>query len=226
MKKLATLLCAIALTATASAQQDWAQFEKYEKQNATLLAQPADSQRVVFLGNSITQNWYEHRPAFFHDNNYTGRGISGQTSYQFLVRFRDDVINLHPRLVVINAGTNDIAQNNHRYVEDRTFGNIVSMCQLAQAEGIEVILTSVLPCGGFPWNRNIQDVPGKIRSLNARIKAYAEANGLTYVDYWTPMAQPNGAMKTPYTYDGCHPTKAGYAVMEPLIKAAIQQALK
>ena len=155
-----------------------------------------------------------------------GRGISGQTSYQFLLRFREDVINLSPALVVINAGTNDVAENTGAYNEDYTFGNIASMAELAKANKIKVILTSVLPAAEFPWRREIKDAPQKIQSLNARIEAYAKANKIPFVNYYQPMVVgENKALNPQYTKDGVHPTGEGYDIMEALIKQAIEKAL-
>lgn len=227
MKKIILATMLVLTTSTSVfAQQDWGGFGKYEKENREIMAQPNNGRRVVFLGNSITENWRKMRPDFFKKHDYIGHGISGQTSYQFLVRFRDDVVNLHPKVVVINAGTNDVAQNNHPYVEDRTLGNIISMCEIAKANKIKVILSSVLPCGGFGWNRSITDAAQKIQSLNARIKAYADANKIPYIDYWTPLADTDGSLKSAYTQDGCHPTEAGYEVMEPLAVKAVSKYVK
>ena len=165
-------------------------------------------------------------PDFFKSNGYIGRGISGQTSYQFLLRFREDVINLSPALVVINAGTNDVAENTQAYNEDYTFGNIVSMAELAKANKIKVILTSVLPAAAFKWRMEIKDVPQKIKSLNDRIEAYAKANKIPFVNYYKAMVvDENQALNPQYTKDGVHPTSEGYDIMEPLIKNAIEKAL-
>lgn len=220
----------IATSTSICAQQDWADFRKYEANNAELRAQPNDGQRVVFFGNSITENWGRMRPEFFSQNGYICRGISGQTSYQFLVRFREDVVSLRPKVVVINAGTNDIAENNHRYVEERTLGNIISMCEIAKANKIKVILTTITPCGRYGWNRSIADVPQKIESLNARLREYARQHKLGFIDYYSPMVVTEGAkkgsMKDELTQDGCHPTVAGYEIMEPLALAAIRRFVK
>ena len=159
-------------------------------------------------------------------NGYISRGISGQTSYQFLLRFREDVINLSPALVVINAGTNDVAENTNVYNEDQTFGNIVSMVELAKANKIKVILTSVLPAASFKWRMEIKDAPQKIQALNARIEAYAKANKIPFVNYYKVMVvDENQALNPQYTKDGVHPTSEGYDIMEPLIKSAIDKAL-
>lgn len=206
--------------------RDWANLRRYAKANKELPAPAKKEKRVVFMGNSITEGWVSNRPEFFTENNYVGRGISGQTSYQFVVRFREDVINLQPKLVVINAGTNDAAENTGPYNEDITFGNIVSMVQLAQANKIKVILTSVLPASEFGWNKKITDAADRIAGLNARIEAYAKANKIPYVDYYKEMVSgPERSLNPAYTKDGVHPTKEGYAVMEALIKPAIEKVL-
>ena len=178
------------------------------------------------MGNSITEGWVNTHPDFFTDNGYIGRGISGQTSYQFLLRFREDVIKLLPTLVVINAGTNDIAENTCPYNEEYTFGNIVSMVELAQAHKIKVILTSTLPAASFGWNPSVLDAQAKILSLNARLKKYARKHKIMYVDYYEKMVYgENGALNPQYTKDGVHPTSEGYLVMEELIKKAIDKVL-
>lgn len=194
-----------------------------ENKNITISGKPV---KVVFMGNSITEGWVNCHPAFFTDNGYVGRGISGQTSYQFLLRFREDVIKLSPSLVVINAGTNDVAENTGAYNEEYTFGNILSMVELAKAHKIKVILTSTLPAASFGWNPSIKDAKVKIASLNARIKAYAHEHKIPYVDYYEKMVYgDNGALNPQYTKDGVHPTAEGYDVMEALIKEAIDRVL-
>ena len=207
-------------------EKDWANLQRYAQQNAELPKPDKNEKRVVFMGNSITEGWVNTHPDFFKSNGYIGRGIGGQTSYQFLVRFREDVINLSPALVVINAATNDIAENTGAYHEDRTFGNIVSMVELAKANHIKVILTTTLPAAAFGWNPAIKDAPQKIQSLNARIEAYAKANKIPFVNYYQPMVVgENKALNPQYTKDGVHPTGEGYDIMEALIKQAIEKAL-
>lgn len=205
-----------------NAADDWAQFAKYKEDNEILKSrQPSEIPLVIFMGNSITEGWVEQDPNFFSENNLVGRGISGQTTYQMLIRFREDVINLHPEIVVINAGTNDIAENNHNYDEGITFGNIVSMVELARANGISVILTSVLPTTKYPWRTSIQNVKEKVSSLNNKIQTYAENNGIPYVDYFAVMADQDSAIKSGLSHDGVHPTLEGYKVMEKIILPAI-----
>lgn len=218
------------MAVTLHAQNDWANFGKYEQNNREVMATTNDGRRVVFLGNSITENWRKMRPEFFTGHGFIARGISGQTSYQMLLRFREDVIALSPKVVVINAGTNDIAQNNHPYVEDRTFGNIVSMCEIAKANKVRVILSTITPCSGYSWNRSITDVPQKIESLNARLREYARQHKLGFIDYYSPMVitegEKAGSMRAELTRDGCHPNVAGYAIMEPLALDAILKIVK
>ena len=203
------------------AAEDWAQFSTYSKQNQDVINH--EKPKAVFMGNSITEGWAKFHPEFFAQNNFVGRGISGQTTYQMLLRFRDDVINLHPDFVVINGGTNDIAENNHSYNEDRTFGNIVSMTELAQANGIKVILTSLLPASGFYWRKTITDVPSKIQSLNNRIREYAQENNIPFINYYELMTRDNKSLNPDFTKDGVHPNLKGYAVMESLILPPLQK---
>lgn len=215
-------------------EKDWANLQRYAQQNAELPKPDKNEKRVVFMGNSITEGWVNTHPDFFKSNGYIGRGIGGQTSYQFLVRFREDVINLSPALVVINAATNDIAENTGAYHEDRTFGNIVSMVELAKANHIKVILTTTLPAAAFGWNPAIKDAPQKIASLNARLKAYAQTNKIPFVDYYSSFVDyyssmvsgSNKALNPAYTKDGVHPTSEGYDVMENLIQQAINKTLR
>lgn len=230
IRKLATaLLCCLCVAWTdvnAQKHGNWANYKRYEKANKELPTPTKKEKRVVFMGNSITEGWVKIHPEFFKENNYIGRGISGQTSYQFLLRFRNDVIQLKPKLVIINAGTNDIAENSGPFDIDITFGNIASMAELAKANKIKVILTSVLPTTGFKWNKELTDVPERIEALNARIKAYAKANKIPYVNYYEPMVSgPERALNPSYSKDGVHPTLNGYLVMEALIKPAIDEAL-
>lgn len=218
-------LC-LSWTGANAQNRDWANLNRYAKANEELPAPAKKEKRVIFMGNSITEGWVSNRPEFFTDNNYIGRGISGQTSYQFVVRFREDVINLQPKLVIINAGTNDVAENTGPYNEDITFGNIVSMVELAQANKIKVILTSVLPASEFGWNKGITDAANRIAGLNARIESYAKAHKIPYVDYYKKMVNgPKRSLNPAYTKDGVHPTKEGYAVMEALIKPVIEKTL-
>ncbi|MDR1882423.1 MAG: GDSL-type esterase/lipase family protein [Prevotella sp.] len=199
----------------------------YAWANSWLEVPKPGENRVIFIGNSITENWIHMRYKFFKDNNYTCRGIGGQTSPLLLLRFRRDVIDLNPKMVVINAGINDIAENTGEYDPVFTMDNIKSMAQLARINGIRVILTSVLPSSGYGWKGHIKDITRKIKDLNAEIKTYADENAYTYVDYY--LAMVNGedkGMKDGYSFDGQHPGEEGYAVMESLIKKAIDDTLR
>lgn len=225
----ATLLVAfgLVLSSCLTYAQDWGGLQRFAAANAELAEPVAGQPRVVLMGDSITEEWLRLRPEFFSSNGYVGRGISGQVSAQMLVRFRQDVIDLHPAAVVINAGTNDVAENQGPYSEDFAFGNIVSMTELAQANGIAVVLTSVLPAAAFRWRPAITDAADKIAALNVRIKAFAAAKGIPYVDYYTPMvvSDPSRALNPAYSNDGVHPVPSGYKIMEPLVKEAIAAAL-
>lgn len=199
--------------------------EKYAAANAGLSRTAKGKKRVVFMGNSITENWVEIRKDFFDENNYIGRGISGQTSTQMLLRFRQDVINLNPKLVVINAGTNDIAEAGGRYDPQITLSNIKSMAELAESNGIKVILSSVLPAASIPWKKDVEYVADKIEILNTCIKAYANEKGFPYIDYYSEMKDKNRAMISGYSSDGVHPVAEGYEVMEKIAKPIIDATL-
>jgi lysophospholipase L1-like esterase/dienelactone hydrolase len=207
-------------------KKDWANLKKYSADNTVLALQSRDAHRVLFLGNSITEFWVYQDPDFFSQNPYIGRGISGQTTPQMLLRFRQDVLNLKPEIVVINAGINDIAENTGPYDPQVTLGNIISMAELAKANHIKVILASVHPAIGFPWRKEVQDVPGKIIRLNEMIKAYAQENKITYLDYHTAMKNAQNGMSPDLAADGVHPTLAGYKIMEELAQKAIVEAKK
>ena len=230
MRKLFYLFLFVALMIAASTNaqnRDWANLKHYSAANAELINAIDGTPRVVFMGNSITEGWVNNHPDFFKSNGYIGRGISGQTSSQFLLRFRQDVVALRPKLVVINAGTNDVAENTGTYNEDQTFGNIVSMLEIAQANRIKVILTSTLPAASFGWNKKVTDVADKIASLNARIKQYAKKHKILHVDYYSLMVSgTERALNPAYTKDGVHPTSEGYNIMETLIQKAIKKELR
>lgn len=205
--------------------QDWPNLNRFRADNALLKAPEKGEKRVVFMGNSITQGWIEKRPEFFSKNPYINRGISGQTTPQMLIRFRQDVIALQPKVVVILAGTNDIAGNTGPSTLEMIEDNLASMAELANTNGIRVVLSSVLPAYDYPWKTGIEPAE-KIVTLNAWIKSYCEKRGFTYLDYFTPMADDRHGMKAELTYDGVHANVAGYKVMEPLVQDAIKRAMK
>jgi lysophospholipase L1-like esterase len=214
------------LAAAQAKLMDWAQLGRYQAENAALAAPAADEQRVVFYGDSITDAW-GHRPAtgtFFPGKPYVNRGISGQTTPQMVVRFHQDVVNLHPKVVVILAATNDVAENTGPMTPEMTMDNFRAMVEMARANGIKVVITSTLPAGDFPWRKGLEPAP-KIRALNERLEAYCKAEGIVWVDYYSALADEQGAMKPGLSIDGVHPTAAGYAIMAPLAEAGIQKAL-
>lgn len=203
---------------------DWAYLTRFRDENARLGPPAAGENRVVFMGDSITEGWGRQGPKFFPGKPYLNRGISGQTTPQMLVRFRPDVIALRPRVVVLLGGINDIAGNTGPMTLSMTQDNIASMAELARANGIQVVLASVLPAREFPWRPGMEPA-GKVVALNTWIKDYAARNGFIYLDYYTPMADDKQGLKAELTSDGVHPNQAGYAVMAPLAEQAIQRAL-
>lgn len=178
-----------------------------------LAAQPA----AVLIGDSIFEGWAAQRPEYFAANDFVGRGIGGQVSWQLLARFRTDVLDLAPERVIIMVGTNDIAQNQGPIAIPRIADNIYSMAELARFHGIRVTICSVLPVAEYPWKPEIEDVPAKIRELNALLREWAAANGCEYVDFWSSMADPAGGLPASLAADGVHPTAEGYAIMERLL---------
>jgi lysophospholipase L1-like esterase len=204
---------------------DWQNRERYAAENAALKAPKPGEHRIVFMGNSITEGWKNLDSGFFNGRQYLDRGISGQTTPQMLLRFREDVIELKPAVVVILAGINDIAENTGPISLDHIFGNIVSMAELAKANKIRVVLSSVLPAYDFPWRPGMQPAE-KVIKLNAMLQAYAAKNRIVYLDYFTTMVDSRKGLKAELTSDGIHPTLAGYKVMEPLAEKAIAEALK
>jgi lysophospholipase L1-like esterase len=201
-------------------RSDWAYLARYRDANAAL--SPTSAPRIVFLGDSITEGWVSKMPGFFAPGRI-GRGISGQTTPQMLVRMRQDVIALKPRVVHIMAGTNDIAGNTGIVTDDQIKDNIRSMTELAQAHGIRVILASIPPAADFPWRKGLNPGP-RIQRLNAWLQAYAARAGAVYADYWTATHDGLG-FREGLAYDGVHPGEAGYAAMAPVAEAAIRKAL-
>ena len=211
---------------------DWSFLVKYREANKSLPPVSPGETRVVFMGDSITEGWGQKatsttpdRGEFFPGKPYVNRGISGQTTPQMLVRFRQDVVLLKPKVVVLLAGTNDIAENTGKETLEDIGNNIASMSELARANGIRVVLCSVLPASDFHWHRGLEPAP-KIRELNAWIKEYAAKNGFIFVDYYSSMSNTEGGLKAELSPDGVHPNKAGYDLMAPLAETGIVEALK
>lgn len=204
----------------AKKKKDWANFSRYEQENMVVKRSPA----IVFIGNSITENWYKKHPSFFDNNNFLGRGISGQTSAEILVRFQADVIQLKPKKVVINMGINDIACNNGYISMANILLNIKSMCELSRYNGIEPILTTTLPSNNV-WrtdkNGTVYTPAEDIKHLNEMIKQYACDNDIMFIDYYSKM-EKNGGLPKELAEDGTHPTLQGYEIMEKIILNSIK----
>jgi len=216
---------ALSAQSTDQLHTDWADLARYRDANAQLGPPRPGEQRVVFMGNSITDAWAQYFDSMFPGKPYVGRGISGQTTPQMLVRFRQDVIALKPAVVVILAGTNDIAGNTGPSTPEMIEDNLASMTELAQANGIRVVLSSVLPVFDYPWKPGLEPAP-KIVALNAWIRDYAAGHRAIYLDYYTAVADERGGMRSNLSTDGVHPNEAGYRVMAPLAERAIARALK
>ena len=220
MKKIVLLSLALFSVAAlrADGPVDWAQYGRYELQNA-VLDRPVE---VGFMGNSITDSWIRVDPDFFERNGFLDRGISGQTSVQMVARFRSDVIDLKPQVVVILAGINDIARNNGPIELENVFGNIVSMCELAKLHKIRPILCSVLPAYRFGWR---QEVPAadRIIELNGMIERYARENGISYVDYHSALKDGRNGLPEKYSGDGVHPNPECYKIMEAIVLPVIDK---
>ena len=206
-------------------ENDWANLAKYREENAKLGPPAPRENRVVFYGNSITEVWAKNFPTMFPGKPYIGRGISGQTTPQMLVRFNQDVVALKPKVVVILAGTNDIAGNTGPSTIEMIENNLRSMADVAKAHGIRVVMSSVLPVYDYPWRPGLEPAP-KIMALNAWMKDYAAKAGATYLDYHSAMQDERHGMRAGLASDEVHPTEAGYRVMAPLAEKAIAQALR
>ena len=224
--KLLIILSVIIMNQISFTQtDDWANLNRYKQENLILDPPLENEDRVVFMGNSITEGWKTVDPDFFTENQFINRGISGQTTPQMLIRFRQDVVNLKPKIVVILAGTNDIAGNTGPSTLEMIEDNIFSMAEIAKTNNIKVILCSVLPVFDYPWKQGINPSE-KIIELNKRIKTYSQNNQVVYVDYFSEMAEENNGLKKEYSKDGVHPNVDGYKVMKPIIEKAINYLLR
>ena len=203
---------------------DFGYLQYYRDANVALRAQPQSARRVVFFGDSITQSWTEFDPAFFAANGFAGRGISGQTTPQMLVRFRQDVLSLSLLAVHILAGTNDIAENTGPYIPEDVQNNLMSMAELARLHGVRVILATITPAADYYWRPGLMPVP-KIAAMNSWIRAYAAEQHLALADYHAVLGDGKGGMRPGPAIDGVHPSKAGYALMEKVAREAIAAAL-
>ena len=213
MKKILCTAIISIISACAFAAGDWAGFGRYAEANKSVKTPPL----AVLMGDSITDAWVKKTPSdFFKKNNIVGRGISGQVSSQMLVRFRRDVLDLKPKYVAILAGTNDIAQNQGYISVENIFGNIVSMVEIAKANGVVPVVCSILPANKYPWRKEIKPVP-MVKKLNEMLKDYCEKNSVIYVDYFTKLVDDKDGLPKKYANDGIHPTPDGYAIMEEIL---------
>jgi lysophospholipase L1-like esterase len=208
-----------------SRPMDFAGLRRYREANAKLPPPAVGENRVVFFGDSITEAWNRYHKEFFIGRPYINRGISGQTTQSMLIRFRPDVIALKPKVVVILAGINDVAGNTGPATLEDIEGNLTSMVELAKANGIRVVLSSVLPADRLPWRSELSNPTEKVLALNAWIKDYAAKHSCVYLDYFSAMVDAQNAMKKELQEDAVHPNRAGYDVMEPLAEKAVAEAL-
>ncbi len=224
VRKLSLLIATLMCWITFAEAQDWANLNRFREDNKKLPPAGANEDRVVFMGNSITQGWINRVPDFFANRPYINRGIGGQTTPQMMLRFRQDVIQLQPKVVVILAGTNDIAGNTGPSTLEMIEDNIYSMTELAQTHGIQVVLCSILPAYDYPWRTGLEPAP-KIVELNKRFKHFADTHGAVYCDFFTAMADERDGLPKELSEDGVHPNLAGYAIMGPIVEKAIARAL-
>ena len=214
----------IRIGTTQAKNQDWANLGYYEQQNKQLTKPSENGKRIVFIGDSITEEWGHLYSEFFSNNLYINRGIGGQTTPQIMIRFRPDAIDLYPDVINIFAGTNDIAGNTGLSTVKMITDNIFTMAEVAIMKNIKVIISSILPVKNYPWSEDITDAPSKINSINEIIKEYVNNNNLFYIDYFSHMVDKNEGLKSKYTYDGVHPNKAGYKKMSGVAEKIILQA--
>lgn len=213
-KSILAVLAAVLFFVPALAQDlpdnDWAHFGRYAEANAAIVQAP----KAVLMGDSITDAWFDTDKSFFTDNQFAGRGIGGEVTSHMLIRFRRDVIDLHPKYVVILAGINDIARNNGYIALENTFGNIVSMCELAKANKIKPVLCTLVPSSTIRWRPALGDVTSQVTALNEMIRSYAKAQHFKLVDYAKVLSDENGVLLPGVSYDTVHPVLEGYKIME------------
>ena len=205
--------------------QDWPNLARYKNQNSALASPQENEKRVVFMGDSITEEWSKLYPNYFEKRSYINRGIGGQTTPQMLIRFKQDVVDLMPTVVVILAGTNDIAGNTGPSNVKMITDNIFSMATLATAHGIQVVLSSVLPVYKYEWSPEIVDPPSTIDAINECLKEYAESNDLYYLDYFSEMVDDRRGLKKEFTPDGVHPNEKGYELMSAIAEKILESIL-
>ena len=199
---------------------DWANLKHFRRENEKIL-DSGYSHKIVFIGDSITEGWLEFDPDFFRKNSFINRGIGGQTSPQILLRFKQDAIHLNPKMVVINCGTNDIAENTGPSSPAMIVDNITSMAEICMKNNITVALSTILPVFKYSWNENILNVPEKISSVNKMLRKYSEDNNIQFIDYYSSMVDGQKGLMSAYGSDGVHPTKEGYKVMADILRSTI-----
>ena len=204
---------------------DWPNLSRYQDENRSVGIPEKGKQRVVFMGDSITEEWSNLYADYFDTEGYINRGIGGQTTPQMLIRFKPDVIDLEPDIVVILAGTNDIAGNTGPSNVKMITDNIFSMAELARAHQIKVVLSSILPVFEYEWAKEIKDVPATIDSVNNELKKYANDHGLVYLNYFSLMVDQRRGLNKDYTYDGVHPNQDGYILMSSLAQEVLSRLL-
>ena len=204
---------------------DWPNLSRYQYENRSVGIPEKGKQRVVFMGDSITEEWSNLYADYFDTEGYINRGIGGQTTPQMLIRFKPDVIDLEPDIVVILAGTNDIAGNTGPSNVKMITDNIFSMAELARAHQIKVVLSSILPVFEYEWAKEIKDVPATIDSVNDELKKYVNDHGLVYLDYFSSMVDERKGLNKDYTYDGVHPNQDGYILMSSLAEKVLSRLL-
>ena len=205
--------------------QDWPNLKRYENENLSLGYPQENEKRVVFMGDSITEEWSKLYPSYFENRSYINRGIGGQTTPQMLIRFKQDVVDLMPTVVVILAGTNDIAGNTGPSNVKMITDNIFSMATIATANDIQVVLSSILPVFRYEWSPEIVDPPSTIDAVNECLKEYAESNGLYYLDYFSEMVDNRKGLKKEFTPDGVHPNEKGYELMSGIAEKKLMSIL-
>ena len=205
----------------AADELDWPDLERYRSENEKLKVSGTDKKRTVFMGDSITEGWSLNDPEFFSRNNFVNRGISGQTSSQMLIRFKPDAVNLKPKMIIINAGTNDIAANAGPASPEMIIDNICSMAEIGLKNHIQIALSTILPVYKYPWNEKVTNVPDRILKVNTALQKYSEKHSLLFIDYFSSMVNKQRGLKSAYGVDGVHPTKQGHELMSNVVKNII-----
>ncbi len=200
---------------------DWPNLAKYREANENLKKSSSAGDRIELVGDSITEGWTEFNSEFFQENNMINRGISGQTTPQMLIRFKQDAVHLNPKIIIINGGTNDIWGNTGPSTPDMIIDNLFSMAEIAGKNDINVALSTILPVYKYPERDDIIDPPKTISLINSVLLDYCTKNSLTFLDYYSPMADEKKGLRSDYGTDGVHPNKEGYNVMENVVREAI-----